>query len=323
MHGIGILQLHQDLACHIEFLSYALETGSPECFSNYITLAAASSRGLDLPPQSLVEALRQLHEFYRRRLTRAEVAAIDPFLKRALTALQQSAGRTRPLAHISLPDPVPQVDDLIERLLAADIVGARMIAAQVAEEINGYLTVATRLVQPAMYRIGQLWERNELSVAEEHLASAIARSLLTHLMVDAPTVQRAGRNAVFACVEGNNHDLGLQVVADAFALDGWAVHHLGANTPSEALLRYINVHRPELLGLSACLVQQLPAMRRVVQQVRQEMGSDCPKVLVGGLATNQMHQVWRWLGADVWSPDASTVLDAVSLTMDGDLPTAC
>jgi methanogenic corrinoid protein MtbC1 len=150
-----------------------------------------------------------------------------------------------------------------------------------------------------------LWQRNQITVAQEHLATAIIQTLLTQFYLTAAVFAKpSGRTALFAGVEGNQHVLGLRMVSDAFELAGWTVQFLGANTPTDALVAHLDSVKPEVVGLSASMVQQLPTLQRAVEVMKAELGSQCPILLVGGLSTNQMNEVWRWIGADAWSPDA-------------------
>jgi methanogenic corrinoid protein MtbC1 len=74
--------------------------------------------------------------------------------------------------------------------------------------------------------------------------------------------------------------------------------------PTEALRCQIEDRRPDLVGLSAAMVQHLPAMRAAVTMLRGEFGSKCQTIMVGGLGINQVENIWRWVGADIWCADA-------------------
>ena len=181
-----------------------------------------------------------------------------------------------------------------------------MLARRAQSEGFGYMRIATRLFQPALYAVGRLWQRNEITVAQEHLASAIAQTILTQIFVRDEFAPRKGQKALFACVAGNTHALGLRLVCDGFELDGWSVQFLGANVPAEALIMHVDNWRPQVLCLSAALVPQLLELRRLVGEIRETFGSDRPTIVVGGLATNEMDRIWEWIGADEWFPDAET-----------------
>ncbi|WP_254434125.1 B12-binding domain-containing protein [Halobacillus sp. Marseille-Q1614] len=44
------------------------------------------------------------------------------------------------------------------------------------------------IITPAMYHVGELWEKNEISVADEHLATAICDFVLSRLDAKAPDI---------------------------------------------------------------------------------------------------------------------------------------
>ena len=100
------------------------------------------------------------------------------------------------------------------------------------------------------------------------------------------------------------------MVADAFELAGWSVQFLGADTPSASLITQVEAGRPDLVGLSVSLVQQLPALKRAVRALRVKFGERCPRVLVGGIPINEIDEMWRTIGADAWSPHAECAVSA-------------
>ena len=85
------------------------------------------------------------------------------------------------------------------------------------------------VVTPTLRWIGDEWHAGRLSIAQEHAATARVRAKLEQLMAD----QRGSARgiAVLACAPGEQHDLGLLMLAVALRADGWRVEYLGANTP--------------------------------------------------------------------------------------------
>jgi methanogenic corrinoid protein MtbC1 len=61
------------------------------------------------------------------------------------------------------------------------------------------------LIQPAMYRIGDLWEAGKVTVAQEHLASVIVADLLARQAGSVDGVAgTSDRSALFSCVQGSH-----------------------------------------------------------------------------------------------------------------------
>ncbi|NJN68467.1 MAG: hypothetical protein HC884_18030 [Chloroflexaceae bacterium] len=100
------------------------------------------------------------------------------------------------------------------------------------------------VLQPAMHEIGRLWEGNELTVAQEHLATAITQSVMAQLYSYVFTRPSVGRTLVATCIGGELHELGVRMVADFFEIEGWDVYYLGANMPTEDVVAMVNERGP-------------------------------------------------------------------------------
>ncbi len=181
---------------------------------------------------------------------------------------------------------------------AYELVRERMAAGASLANVN------VHIIQASMYEVGHLWAANRISVAREHLATAISQYVMSNAFSLAEFAPPMARTAIFANVEGNHHALGLRMISDAFETAGWTSHFLGADVPERSLVEQVDTLRPDLLGLSVALPQQLVTARRIIGGLRAEMGQSCPVILLGGRAINALDDVWRDLGADLWVADA-------------------
>ncbi len=138
------------------------------------------------------------------------------------------------------------------------------------------------IVRPALYEVGNRWERGELTVAEEHLASAVAATVIAaarcHLVT---TAARRGR-AVVAAVTGELHDMGARMVSHCLEADGWEVSFLGANSPLSDLVGFTQRLRPRVVGLSIAMPYHLHHAQAVIDQLRQVPELAGMPVLLGG-----------------------------------------
>lgn len=310
----GRFQSRQDLRMHVEFLSAAVDVEAPVYFTDYVVWLAGVLKARGVPVQMLIESLTLLRQFLAERLAPERRIAALACLDAGLTALAGDWQALVPFYQARLPEPHPAVGAFARCLLAGDSAAARAIldaSTDVGGNPRRYVHIATHLFQPSLYAIGQTWERNEISVAQEHLASAVAQTLLVELFLKGPFQPPTGRMVLLAGVQHNHHVIGLRMLADAYELAGYAVQYLGANTPTEALLAQVDHAHPDLVALSVSMVQQFPTLRHCIATLRAELGGRCPVILVGGLPTNRFEGVWRYLGADAWSPDAEA---AVAMT---------
>ena len=144
--------------------------------------------------------------------------------------------------------------------------------------------VYARVIAPAMRSIGEGWQRGELSVADEHLATAITHNVLAFLFprLLATTGRRTRERVMLAAARGEHHVLGLLMVADILEGAGFDVFYLGPDLPVDSLLAACERHRPAVLGLSATMALNVPTLlNELVQVARLESP---PLLMVGGRA---------------------------------------
>lgn len=117
----------------------------------------------------------------------------------------------------------------------------------------------TDVVTPALRWAGEAWHRGELSIAQEHALTAKVRAHLGKLISD-------GRGsvhgiAVLACAPGEQHDVGLLMLAVMLRADGWRVEFLGADTPVESAIAFAERIGATILCISAARSESLQLLR--------------------------------------------------------------
>lgn len=165
----------------------------------------------------------------------------------------------------------------------------------------------------AQHRVGQLWERGDWTIAQEHAATAISEDVVA--VVGARTEEPAHRgHLLVACTDGEWHALPARVLAEELRLDGWRVHYLGASVPARHLASMVEDLGPEVVCISCTRSSSLWTVRDMVEAAR---GAGTP-VLVGGAGAGPEGRWGLALGATAWAPTAA---DAVALLRDGRVPT--
>ncbi|HZO92626.1 MAG TPA: MerR family transcriptional regulator [Candidatus Baltobacteraceae bacterium] len=110
-----------------------------------------------------------------------------------------------------------------------------------------------RVLAPLMRTVGALWERAELSVAQEHLASQLVRDLVARL-VGARTVRDAC-TMLFCTPPGELHELGIDLAAALTAAHGLRPCVLGASLPASDVAAATRSLRPRavVIGTTLCV----------------------------------------------------------------------
>ncbi|WBB81198.1 cobalamin-dependent protein [Micromonospora sp. WMMD882] len=162
------------------------------------------------------------------------------------------------------------------------------------------------LVAPAQAEVGELWARNEWSVAQEHAATHISDRVVAAVSAYVNPRPTRGR-IVVACMDGEWHALPARLVAEVLRLRGWQVTFLGASVPAAHLVSYLQRHDAHAVALACALPMRLPHAHRMIEACRR---SDVP-VLVGGRGFGLDG---RWAGrlGVAWAPDAPSAAELVA-----------
>jgi methanogenic corrinoid protein MtbC1 len=178
----------------------------------------------------------------------------------------------------------------LSALLDGDKSACAEIVKALLEEQVSIKDLYTNLLQRSMYRIGELWEHNKISVATEHLATSITEGLLTLIYPTLLSREHIGKKAIISCGVNEFHQIGGRIVADIFEIHGWDGYFLGANTPDDDLVRFVDEKKPDMVGLSISLFFNIAALSEMIKKIRNSFSQ--LDIIVGG-------QAFRWGGSDV------------------------
>ncbi len=173
-------------------------------------------------------------------------------------------------------------NDFTTFLLAGDRLGGSVSVIKYLDDNPGIVDLYERIIKASMYEVGDLWERGRISVATEHLASAIVEAILNELYDRVISDNRKKKNVVVSCVEGEFHQIGVKMVADVFEMQGWDAHFLGANTPTAELISFVGDVKPDVLALSLSISVHLQTLENALMSIRKVFPD--LTVIVGGYA---------------------------------------
>jgi methanogenic corrinoid protein MtbC1 len=161
------------------------------------------------------------------------------------------------------------------------------------------------VLQPTLYDIGHRWSHAQISVAQEHLATAATQSAMARLAESLGTGKRRVRPgvALVACVSDELHAIGGRMVADFLEADGWRVVFFGQLTPGASLAAMAAEHGAQVVALSAALPERVPRVAEMCAELRAL--DPAPFVIVGGQAFGGSAERALRTGADAYASDAA------------------
>jgi 5-methyltetrahydrofolate--homocysteine methyltransferase len=134
-----------------------------------------------------------------------------------------------------------------------------------------------------MDEVGRLFGKNELIVAEVLQSAEAMKAAVAHLE---PFMEKADSavkgKLILATVKGDVHDIGKNLVEIILSNNGYKVINLGIKVPPHDLIRAIEEHKPDMIGLSGLLVKSAQQMVITAEELSQH--GECPPMLIGGAA---------------------------------------
>lgn len=194
--------------------------------------------------------------------------------------------------------------------LAAIRAGNRRAAFAVVDDAAASGTplgdVYMEVFQPALREIGRLWQENEISVADEHLATAITQAAMARLFARSFEWSDEERPSILAaCGDTERHEVGLRMLCDMLEARGWSADYLGSSVPVESLVRMVTARRPTVVALSVALAPHVPRLRTMITALRSALGDATPLIIAGGRPLLDDPSLAVHVGADLTAPNAA------------------
>ena len=144
-------------------------------------------------------------------------------------------------------------DGYLTALLDSDLGAARSVLDGAIAAGMPVRRIYLDVLQPTLYEVGRRWSHADISVAQEHLATAATQSAMARLAERLSDGRRrvSPGAAVVACVSDELHAIGGRMVADFLEADGWRVAFLGQLTPGLDLAALAAEQGAQLVALSA------------------------------------------------------------------------
>ena len=169
--------------------------------------------------------------------------------------------------------------------------------------IDGGLVPGMRIVGEK-YSTGEYFLPN-LIVSANGMKQAMA-ILVPELKARRQHLTSSG-TVVIGTVRGDIHEIGKSLVATMLAANGFEVHDLGVDVPTDAFVARVKEAGANLVGLSALLTTTMHGQKDVIDALTKAGLRAQVKVMVGGAPVTR-----KWaddIGADGWAQDAVAAVD--------------
>jgi len=196
----------------------------------------------------------------------------------------------------------------IEPLLAGDRDGARRAVDAALADGFEPMDLLNGLIWPTMELLQALYKEDRITISQLNLATRLNRSITDQLCAQLDRSPANERKALIFCGANEPEELGGQICADLFEADGWTVRFAGGGVPEDEVLKLIGDFRPDVLVMFATLPGAVPAVRKLIDYLREV--NSCPEMQVmccGGIY-KRAEGLAEEIGADLYAPDAAAAV---------------
>lgn len=192
----------------------------------------------------------------------------------------------------------------IQPLLAGDrAVCRRVIEDALACGLTAH-DLLTGLVWPVMEKVQELYRDDAVTISAVNLATRLNRSITDQLTARLPRAAANGKTVLLFCGHDEPEELGGQICADLFEADGWSVKFAGGGVPEDEVLSMLGNDRPDLLVLFGTLPAGVPAVRKLIDYLREV--NSCPdmQIMCCGGIYKRAEGLAEEIGADLFAAEA-------------------
>jgi 5-methyltetrahydrofolate--homocysteine methyltransferase len=200
------------------------------------------------------------------------------------------------------------LEDISQAVVSGDKGKVLELTQKGASEGMDPMTIINQGLVAGMDIVGPRFKNGEMFIPEVLQSAASMHAgmdlLKPHLK---GKVMEAKGVVVLGTVEGDRHDIGKNLVGMMLEAGGFKVVNLGVDILAEDFVDAAVEHKAQVIGLSALLTTTMPAMKEVIEILKEEGKRDKVKVIVGGAPVSQKFS--DDIGADGYAPDAASAVD--------------
>lgn len=145
-----------------------------------------------------------------------------------------------------------------------------------------------QLVTPVLHRNGDLWERGQITVVEEHFSTQTIRDCLIRLqgIIQIPS-EKIG-TAFCLIMSQELHDVAIKMVDHILELKGYKVLFSGQLTPSIKMEKIFDLYHPDRVYISSTIVTDVNLVQAEFDKICYIAQAHNARVFVGGQGFNQI-----------------------------------
>ncbi|MFI5273457.1 MAG: B12-binding domain-containing protein [Ktedonobacterales bacterium] len=179
-----------------------------------------------------------------------------------------STGRSSDSLNVRGREPRAIVPDLVRAFLTLDTAAAHRATQEALSGRNTVESVMVNLLQPALQRIGEMWNRREASTPEQRFAENYVRAML-FTFFHGTYEQPNGAMIIVGCGPRERNEIDALALAVSWRRLGARVIYLGQDMDADSLVEEVRRRRPALVAIAVSTSQRVRTLARLTRALDQ------------------------------------------------------
>ena len=179
---------------------------------------------------------------------------------------------------------------------------------------DGYFTLPQlyeEVLTPALISIDLCEREDKGCIWDEHVKTGIVKTVIEVLYPDViklkSNVEPLQIKVLLACPERELHDVGLRMMSDLFAIEGFDTVFIGANTPRDQVSIAIQIEKPKYVAISITDHYHLSETKKLIEEIRKDHGNKI-SIILGGRAIKNNMALFQNLDGDLFMDSYNDIL---------------
>lgn len=185
-------------------------------------------------------------------------------------------------------------------IIEAQRTEAVLLVDRIAMDI-GYFEAINKVLEPVLLEIGEMWAKENLSLAQGYVASKITEDVLLKALQNSDWQSKTGfinRPVILANIEDDFHSLGRKMVGTFLQASGWKIHDLGNDVPAEKIVDAAVELDAPIIGVSAMMYTTAINIKKVREEINRRKLQHKIKLAVGGAIFKVRPELTKEVGGD-------------------------
>ena len=181
--------------------------------------------------------------------------------------------------------------------------------AKDVSSLDEFFLFYDQIIYNTMKNIGFLWERGEVSIGQEHIASNLLEEVLLEILHKFSAKKTNNKHIFLSSAPNELHGLGVKIASIIFEKLGYKVTSLGVNIPAKEIKKAIREFQPDLIIFSATLQISLIDIAFLIDELEQDKETFTKKFQIGiaGNGFEQMVHPAKTLKANFYISNLKTI----------------